>query len=156
MLRVGLAVGLGTGPELADIFTRALRTIAGRHDAPVEFVTSERRYKTYVGQLAARAPAREVAHLAADDAEHYERFLTDLHRAGGRVAFRTAINAQPLYRVRERLLGVKLERFGTFHGELLLVRDGAQGFYGGVNDEPTPWPKRPRPGEAWRRSTASR
>jgi nicotinamidase-related amidase/isocitrate/isopropylmalate dehydrogenase len=138
MLKVGLAVGLGTGPELAEIFTRSLRALTGAHGRRVDLVTSDRRYATYVGQLAARAPARDVARSATEDAEHYERFLADLHRAGGRVAFRTAINAQPLYRVRERLLGVKLERFSTFHGELLLVRDGAQGFYGGVNDEPGP------------------
>lgn len=137
-MRVGLAVGMGTGPELAAIFERALHTLAERRRVPVELVTSEHRYQTFVGHLASRTPAREVARLAAADAEHYERFLLDLHASGARVVFRTAINAQPLYRVRERLLGVKLERFATFHGELLLVRDGAQGFYGGVNDEPGP------------------
>ena len=83
-------------------------------------------------------PAAEVARLADEDAEHYERFVTDLHCAGGRVVFRTAINAQPLYLVRERLQGIKLERLATFHGELLLARDCAQGFYGGVNDTPGP------------------
>jgi len=135
-MQVGLAVGLGTGPELAQVFRRALEALAGQHGVDVELVTSEHRYQTYVGQLAERAAAAEVARLADEDALHYERFLTELHAAGGRVVFRTAINAQPLYRVRERLLGVKLERFSTFHGELLLVRDGAQGFYGGVNDAP--------------------
>ena len=137
-MRVGLAVGMGTGPELAVIFERTLGALAARGRTPIELVKSGHRYQTYVGQLAARTPAQEVARTAAADAEHYERFLLDLHAAGGRVVFRTAINAQPLYRVRERLLGVKLERFATFHGELLLVRDGAQGFYGGVNDEPGP------------------
>ena len=133
-----MAVGLGTGPELAAIFERSLRTLATQSAAPVELVTSERRYQTFVGHLATRTPARQVARMAAEDAEHYERFLHELAAAGGRVVFRTAINAQPLYRVRERLMGIKVERFTTFHGELLLVRDGAQGFYGGVNDEPGP------------------
>ena len=137
-MKVGLAVGMGTGPELALIFERALHTLAARRRVPVQLVTSEHRYQTFVGHLATRTPAQEVARMAAEDAEHYERFLVDLHAGGSRVVFRTAINAQPLYRVRERLMGVKLERFSTFHGELLLVRDGAQGFYGGVNDEPGP------------------
>src|SRR5262245_33692929 len=109
-MRVGLAVGMGTGPELAAIFERALHTLAERRRVPVELIKSERRYQTFVGHLASRTPAQEVARLAAEDAEHYERFVLDLHASGGRVVFRTAINAQPLYRVRERLLGVKLER----------------------------------------------
>ena len=138
MMKVGLAVGMGTGPELALIFERALHTLAARRRVPVQLVTSEHRYQTFVGHLATRTPAQEVARMASEDAEHYERFLVDLHAGGGRVVFRTAINAQPLYRVRERLMGVKVERFATFHGDLMLVRDGAQGFYGGVNDEPGP------------------
>lgn len=135
-MKVGLAVGLGTGPELAEIFEKTLECLARHHRVEVELVRSEHRYQTYVGLLADRVSAAEVARLADADALHYERFLLDLRAAGGEVLFRTAINAQPLYRVREKLLGVKLERFATFHGELLLVRDGAQGFYAGVNDEP--------------------
>ena len=135
-MKVGLAVGLGTGPELAAVFGRALQALAAQHGRRVELVTSEHRYQTFGGQLAELMPATEVARLADEDAEHYERFVTDLHRAGARVIFRTAINAQPLYLVRERLQAIKLERLGTRHGELLLVRDCAQGFYGGVNDAP--------------------
>ena len=135
-MKVGLAVGLGTGPELAEVFRSALDAFARPHGVRPELVDSQHRYQTFVGQLAQRTAAAEVARLADEDAQHYERFLSDFHAAGGRVVFRTAINAQPLYRVRERLLGVKLERFASFHGELLLVRDGAQGFYAGVNDEP--------------------
>src|SRR5262245_50837858 len=106
-MKVGLAVGLGTGPELAQVFQRALESLARHHGVEIELVTSPRRYQTYVRHLAERTSAAQVARLADEDARHYERFVVDLHAAGGRVVFRTAINAQPLYRVREELLGVK-------------------------------------------------
>ena len=56
-MKIGLAVGLGTGPELAAVFSRALLALAAQHGRRVDLVTSEHRYKTFVGQLAEFMPA---------------------------------------------------------------------------------------------------
>ena len=113
-MKVALAVGGGTGPELAEVFERTLSALGG-----AELLRSTRLYATY-----------STAELAREDAEHYERFLLEARAQGCAAVFRTAFNAQSLYLVRERLTAVKVEALG----DLLLVRDQAQGFYAGDND----------------------
>ncbi|MEK8169044.1 hypothetical protein NKH77_02035 [Streptomyces sp. M19] len=51
----------------------------------------------------------EIRRLTREDAEHYEGFLRERAAAGTRVVFRTAINAQTLYLVRQRLHAVKVD-----------------------------------------------
>ncbi len=135
-LTIGLAVGDGTGPELAAVFRRAVAALAGNRGAPVTIAASPEIYATFTGQLAKCLPARDVARRAESDANAYEAFLRGLVAAGAPAVFRTAINAQTLYLVRERLAAIKVDRFPTAGGEILLVRDQTQGFYGGVNNDP--------------------
>jgi hypothetical protein len=47
ILRVGLAIGGGTGPELAEIFERALHELAAREKMHAEIIRSPREYRTY-------------------------------------------------------------------------------------------------------------
>jgi isocitrate/isopropylmalate dehydrogenase len=131
---VGLAVGGGTGPELASVFERALSRLGEAHGARFEIVRDNRRYRTFfeVAELSAAAAAR----AAAQDAAAYEAFLLGLARRGVQAAFRTAFNAQTIYAVREQLRAVKIEALSFKHGSFLLVRDQAQGFYAGTNDDP--------------------
>jgi len=129
-----MAIGQGTGPELAGVFRQALAAISGRYVAHLEVVASPHRYRTYHGLRAEEASPEEMARIAREDANHYVDFLRELHDGGVPAVFRTAINAQPLYRVRERLHAIKIERLQTAEGELLLVRDQTQGFYAGVTD----------------------
>lgn len=51
---VGLAVGRGTGPELADVFERVLGTLTATRPAGVEVVRSPRLYHSYVSLRAER------------------------------------------------------------------------------------------------------
>jgi tartrate dehydrogenase/decarboxylase / D-malate dehydrogenase len=134
VLKIGLAVGGGTGPEIAAAFECALTALSSDGH---QLIRSPRLYATYAEVAHDRASAQAAARVAAEDAAEYERFLLGLPRLGCRLLFRTAFNAQSLYAARERLLAAKVETLPLpARGELMLVRDEAQGFYAGVNDEP--------------------
>ncbi|WP_328647709.1 isocitrate/isopropylmalate family dehydrogenase [Amycolatopsis sp. NBC_00348] len=126
---VGLAVGRGTGPELADVFENVLTRIGLRHSTEIEIVRSPRLYHSYFS-LKGEGETERIRRLTQEDAEHYERFCREQARADVPAIFRTAINAQSLYLVRERLQAVKVDPITP---GLLLVRDQAQGFYTGEN-----------------------
>ncbi|MBI3552405.1 MAG: isocitrate dehydrogenase [Elusimicrobia bacterium] len=139
-LTVGLAVGEGTGPELSEVFKTTLSRLADAHGVALEMRVSPRRYRTYASVGFNAVSAEDAARAAEDDAKAYEAFLLELAGDGCGAVFRTAFNAQSIYLVRERLEGVKLEALPFAEGELFLVRDEAQGFYGGVNNPAGPSP----------------
>lgn len=126
---VGLAVGRGTGPELADVFAAALDRIGDLFSAEIRITRSARTYHSYFS-LAEEGGAEEIRRITRADAEHYERFCREQARAGVTAVFRTAMNAQSLYLVRERLQAVKVDAVTP---SLLMVRDQVQGFYTGEN-----------------------
>lgn len=146
---VGLAVGRGTGAEIAAVFERVLGRFAELYGTDVTVARSPRVYHSYVSlkevsrkddSLKDLSPGGggggvdEVRALTREDAEHYEQFVRARAAAGGRVIFRTAINAQTLYLVRQRLQAVKVDTLDAAGARLLLVRDQAQGFYTGENE----------------------
>ncbi len=136
---VGLAVGEGTGPELATVFRQAVEALGEPAGVRLDIVECPHRFRTYAAPRHRVRSPQEVAAIAAEDARVYEAFLRGLAEQGARAVFRTAFNAQALYLVRERLEAVKVERLPLGDGsELLLVRDQAQGFYTGTNDEGDP------------------
>ncbi|MFR9793109.1 isocitrate/isopropylmalate family dehydrogenase [Streptomyces sp. MB22_4] len=145
-LVVGLAVGRGTGPELADVFERVLGALTTGHPG-VTVERSPRLYHSYASLRAERDIAR-IRELTDADADHYERFCRTHAERGTTAVFRTAVNAQSLYLVRERLRAVKVDLLGADGRSLLLVRDQAQGFYTGEN--------RHAPGEVTRTMTFGR
>ncbi|MFD5826270.1 isocitrate/isopropylmalate family dehydrogenase [Lentzea sp. NPDC060358] len=130
---IGLAVGRGTGQELADVFERVLTTLGNASSVSIGLARSPRLYHSYFSLAAEAAGVEEVGRLTRQDADHYEEFCRTLARSGTTAVFRTAINAQSLYLVRERLQAVKVDLIGDGDTELLLVRDEAQGFYTGEN-----------------------
>ncbi|MFF2353280.1 isocitrate/isopropylmalate family dehydrogenase [Kitasatospora sp. NPDC058115] len=132
---VGLAVGRGTGVELAAVFERALHRIAAvcGSGAGVEIVRSPRTYHSYVSLRQEVGDTARIRRLTEEDARHYERFCRERARLGTTAVFRTAVNAQSLYLVRQRLQAVKVEPITAGDASLLLVRDEAQGFYTGEN-----------------------
>jgi isocitrate/isopropylmalate dehydrogenase len=125
---IGLAVGRGTGPELADAFERVLEALT----TGVRIVRSPRLYHSYVS-LRAEGDVARIRRLTAEDAAHYEEFCRGLAARGTPAVFRTAVNAQSLYLVRQRLRAVKVDHLAAGGKSLLLVRDQAQGFYTGEN-----------------------
>ncbi|MFD0884206.1 isocitrate/isopropylmalate family dehydrogenase [Streptosporangium algeriense] len=129
---IGLAVGQGTGPELAAVFERVLTGIADTYSVGIDLIRSERLYHSY-SSLRAGAGIERIRELTRQDADHYAEFCRTRAALGVPAVFRTAINAQSLYLVRQRLRAVKVETITTPETSLLLVRDEAQGFYTGEN-----------------------
>ncbi len=131
---IGLAIGEGTGPELASVFQHAVGVLAAIYGVDVKVITCPRRFRTFSASIDPSLPTAHVVSVKDDDCFQYMEFLRDVYGEGCRTVFRTAINAETLYQVRERLCGVKLEVIPIPRGEMFLVRDEAQGFYSGSND----------------------
>lgn len=133
VLRIGLAVGRGTGPELADIFEEVILQLAKPYAIQIELHRSSRIYHSYSSLLS--VDDREGIYMETmRDAEHYEKFCKEEAGRGTRVIFRTAITAQPLYLVRQHLEAIKVEHFHQGPTSILFIRDQAQGFYTGSNN----------------------
>lgn len=130
---IGLAVGQGTGTEVAAVFERVLGRLAELHSVGIDIVRSPRTYHSYAS-LKAEGGIERVRALTQEDAEHYEEFCRTRSGLGTQAIFRTAINAQSLYLVRQRLQAVKVDALAAGDTSLLLVRDEAQGFYTGENE----------------------
>jgi tartrate dehydrogenase/decarboxylase/D-malate dehydrogenase len=135
-VRIGLAVGDGTGGELAQVFRTAVARLAEVHEGNVQISACPRRFSTYGGLVSSDASPTDTARLAESDAAAYADWLRESFRAGIRAVFRTAFNAQSVYLVREALWAVKPEAFTHPGGELLVIRDQTQGFYTGRNCDP--------------------
>lgn len=102
MPTIGLAVGRGTGTQIAAVFEQVLGAIADRYGADAEIIRSPRVYHSYFSLKAecAGEPGGGVERIRAltqQDAVHYEQFCRELAGRGVPAVFRTAINAQSLY-----------------------------------------------------------
>lgn len=127
MSRIGLIVGSGTGRELADVFTQGVSRIAGLLGKKVEVVECDHVFKSY-HELLGRTHA-QIEQVVRNDLERLDDFYRQLYRSGGRAVFRTAINAETLYRFRSIGKAVKTVYIPLQQKRLLFVRDEAQGFY---------------------------
>ena len=132
-LMVGVAVGRGTGPELADVFIKVLNELATYFGIQIDIYRSSRIYHSYQSLFSAGNDLQYIRDETARDAKHYEDFVREQAAQGTNVIFRTAFTAQSLYLVRQHLEAVKVERFRKQSADVLLVRDQAQGFYTGSN-----------------------
>ncbi|KAM5458157.1 hypothetical protein MaudCBS49596_000069 [Microsporum audouinii] len=135
-LRIGVAIGHGTGPELATVFEHVVRELASRYSLGVEFVRSDRIYHSYNSLPLAdesQNATPDICDETVNDITHYQQFCEQEASRGLKVIFRTAISAQSLYAVRQQLEAVKVECFDRGTSSLLVIRDQAQGFYTGTN-----------------------
>ncbi|CAF9935007.1 MAG: hypothetical protein ALECFALPRED_006211 [Alectoria fallacina] len=133
LLEVGVAVGQGTGPELADVFVEVLSQLARHFSLQIKVHRSSRIYHSYQSLFSAGAGLQHIRDETSLDATHYEDFCKKQAAQGTNVIFRTAFTAQSLYLVRQQLEAVKVEHFHNPSAEILLIRDQAQGFYTGFN-----------------------
>lgn len=134
---VGLAVGRGTGTELAAVFEQTVDRLGALFGVAPVVIRSPRLYHSYFSLRDEGVGVDGARRLTEVDAEHYEQFCRSLARDGTTAVFRTAVNAQSLYLVRQRLRAVKVDVIAVPGSSpdmaLLLVRDEAQGFYTGEN-----------------------
>lgn len=127
MSKVGLIVGSGTGRELADVFRDGVRRMAAMLGRDVEVVECEHEFNSY-HHLIDSTPEL-IEGIVTDDLQRLGDFYRDFYRSGGRAVFRTAINAETLYRFRRVGNAVKTVYIPRRRKRLLMVRDQTQGFY---------------------------
>lgn len=137
-LRLGIAIGHGTGRELTVVFKKVIQELAREHSLQVDFIESSRIYHSYHSLTTSRGEKDLIQHIAEEttlDAEEYRKFCETATANGIAAIFRTAIHAQSLYLVRGQLKAVKIENFNLGDSNaLLFIRDEAQGFYAGENE----------------------
>ncbi|PIG84248.1 isochorismatase family hydrolase [Aspergillus arachidicola] len=137
-LRLGIAIGHGTGRELTVVFKTVIQELARQHSLQVDFIESSRIYHSYHSLTTSSGDKDLIQHIAEEttqDAEEYRKFCETATANGIAAIFRTAIHAQSLYLVRGQLKAVKIEHFNLGNSNaLLFIRDEAQGFYAGENE----------------------
>ncbi len=127
MTRVGVITGNGTGSELVDVFKTAVSRITNKLGKEVEVIDCEHEFRSYHGLLN-REPAEIEAAVEEDLAKLLE-FYKEFYSAGGRAIFRSAINAETLYRFRASGRALKTVHMPLAGKSILFVRDEMQGFY---------------------------
>lgn len=127
MTRVGVITGNGTGNELVDVFKTAVARITNKLGKEVEVIDCEHEFRSYHGLLD-REPAEIEAFVEEDLAKLIE-FYKDFYASGGRAIFRSAINAETLYRFRATGRALKTVHMPLAEKSILFVRDEMQGFY---------------------------
>ena len=130
--RVGYTASRGTGKELADVFERVMKCLSSRYSISIELHRSPRVFHSYNSLVSDCGNQTDIERETTEDVKQYENFCWTQAAQGTQVMFRTAINAQSLYLVRQHLQAVKVEYFNRGENTLLLVRDESQGFYTGI------------------------
>jgi tartrate dehydrogenase/decarboxylase / D-malate dehydrogenase len=127
MHTVGLIVGGGTGQEIAQVFRKTLTGLCDLLDLRVEIKECPHRARTYweVHEWS----IDHIQSVVREDVDTLMQFLNGFYGSGGRVVFRTAINAESLYQIRRIGKAVKTMLIPLGRFKILMVRDEICGFY---------------------------
>ncbi len=127
MKKIGVVVGEGTGREIANIFKESLYKIAEISNNQVEVVECDHIFDSY--ESLKSQSLEKIEEKKEKDLEALQTFYKEFYSSGGRVIFRTAINAETLYQFRYIGKAMKLINFQVGKKTVLLMRDEMQGFY---------------------------
>lgn len=125
--KIALISGSGTGKELVELFDYAVKFISKIYGKKVITEYCNHTFSTYYNSK--KYKSNEITKLVETDLLKLQDFYRDFYRNGGKAVFRTAINAETLYRFRSIEKSVKSTIFPVGKNTLLLVRDQMQGFY---------------------------
>ena len=127
MIKIGVIVGGGTGRELADVFVNTLDMIATLLGLDVDIRACQYEFSSYATLRG--FPSQQIERTVREELRILESFYKCFYSLGGRVIFRTAINAETLYSFRRIGQAVKIIDIHLRGSRLLIVRDQTQGFY---------------------------
>lgn len=137
---IGIIEGGGTGPELAKVFQRVVSSIYNKETGKkVEFLSFEKLFgynpKTFweLKKHYYTKPYSFVKKICDKDVKNTLKYYDMLLSKNGLGLFRTAINAETLYRIRGetktiKVVPLKFKKNGKVI-EILFVRDQIQGYY---------------------------
>lgn len=126
-ITVGAITGSGTGRELVEVFKTAVSRIARKLGEDVQVIDCEHEFNSYHSLLESE-PA-EIEAAVESDLAKIKEFYEDFYATGGRIVFRTAFNAETLYRFRALGQALKTVHIPLPQKNVLFVRDQMQGFY---------------------------
>lgn len=126
-MKIGLVIGHGTGKELVEIFKDILYMISNYYNFEVEVVECPYVFNTYASIRTKEY--EEIEKIVKEEVSILDSFYKSFYDSGGRVIFRTAINAETLYIFRKLRFGVKVIDVYKSGHNILMIRDETQGFY---------------------------
>lgn len=127
MNKIGIVVGGGTGRELVEVFKRTLNKIMEISKKHIVIVECEHEFCTY--ESLRNHSFHQIEKIIHNELEILFSFYKKFYLSGGRVIFRTAINAETLYLFRKIGKAVKIIEIPVKKKKLLVIRDETQGFY---------------------------
>lgn len=127
MNKIGLIIGSGTGRELVEVFTHILCNIAESINKRIDIIKCEHEFKSYAASH--DLGINEVKKIVQEEMNILGSFYKQFYGSGGRIVFRTAINAETLYLFRKKYQAVKITEILLKDTRLLVVRDEMQGYY---------------------------
>ncbi|MEM4358365.1 MAG: isocitrate/isopropylmalate family dehydrogenase [Candidatus Pacearchaeota archaeon] len=130
MIKIGIVVGSGTGRELSDIFKKVILSIKPASQK-IEFIECKHLFNTYASIK--DLTGDKIKSITEKELNILKSFYRDFYKKGGRVIFRTAINAETLYLLRKWGKCIKLFTIPFDNCEILFCRDQTQGFYSNDN-----------------------
>jgi tartrate dehydrogenase/decarboxylase/D-malate dehydrogenase len=112
---------------LAQVFRLAAETFAGLCGEPVSIVECPSQFRSFTELRG--LTLTDCARVVEQDRAELARFYRYFHRDGGRLIFRTAVNAETLYALRREFEAVKVSHVSLGRCRVTFVRDQFQGFY---------------------------
>ncbi|MEO0119636.1 MAG: isocitrate/isopropylmalate family dehydrogenase [candidate division WOR-3 bacterium] len=130
IIKIGIVVGGGTGKELSEIFKKVILSIKPTSQK-IEFIECPHIFNTY--ESLKNLDDYKVKEINKKEFNILKSFYKDFYKIGGRVIFRTAINAESLYLLRRWGKCIKLFTISFDNCNILFCRDQMQGFYSNDN-----------------------
>jgi len=132
IIKIGLVVGKGTGRELVDVLYDFSAFLSSSLPIKVQFELCQHEFYTY--DSIKNYKYHEIETIVQDELQKLWDFYISFYKSGGRVIFRTAINAETLYLLRQKGFAIKVFEFELPRGsKILMMRDSAQGYYANYN-----------------------
>jgi len=127
--KVGIIIGSGTGQEVADIFENTIYFLIENIGGPkVEIIRCPQVFHSYWSLK--DNSVEEIRKIVKDEVRKLWEWIVSFYKRGGRVIFRTAINAETLYYLRKKGEALKVIPITLKDGrQILIIRDEMQGFY---------------------------
>lgn len=140
--KIGIIVGGGSGKILTEVFINFLKQAEEIFNLDFKFYVNSicpTKIKNTNGKLKFRLPEEldypqfSTSSSHNDNSEEEVTELIELLNAwdkeGIKYIFRTSINADILYKLREKVEGIKIIESNFNNNKLIIVRDEIQGFY---------------------------
>lgn len=136
--QVGIIESKGTGAQVAEIFKKIIKAIAG----DVDFYSFYSKYNYYphtfnsISKDFANEPYSKLKKTLNKEVHDIEKFYKDCEKSCHGI-FRSAINAETLYYLRKNLKKIKLVQLHINYlgksKKIFFVRDQIQGFYSNID-----------------------